>query len=650
MRSSTKRPGNSTRRSKATGGIAFAGALLALHVALLAYSGWVHSPVFNELGHLASGLSHLEFLNFDGFRVNPPLVRTVVSVPVFLASPTTDWSHYYDDPFARAEYSLGGDLAAANGRRVFGLLTIARWSAIPFSLLGAIVCQRWARQLYGVSAGKLALLLWCFSPYVLGHGSVIVADAHAAALGLAAWYAFWLWLKRPSWSMTLVAGIALGIAILSKFTLLILIVLAPIAFGVSRRILSCEEVFRAANHRLLKLLALFLTALWIVNFGYAFEGSFTPITEYQFQSKLFAGDAPEESFGRHVGNRFRGWWIEGLPVPLPRNFLQGIDTQKFEFEHGKRSYLRGEWKDHGWWYFYLYALAVKLPLGFWCLVVLTIAASVCLREYSTIWHNELVLLLPLVAILLLVSSQNGFSIHSRYVLPALPFAFIWVSKTARAIELGHWRLSYLIVGATCWFGLSSLWAFPHSLSYFSEVVRGPRGGHTHLLDSNIAWGQDLFYVERWNDAHPEAKPFFLAAWGHTDPRLVGLDFRVPRMAREDDEDSDDPTAGLVGPLPGWHAIDVNHLRGSRTLIPDSEGHWLDNTTGAHDFSWYRHLDPVAMAGYSIYIYHVSLEDANRVRHELGFPKLPNDREQIANAPDNDEQGEAVFGSRRTRRR
>jgi hypothetical protein len=31
-----------------------------------------------------------------------------------------------------------------------------------------------------------------------------------------------------------------------------------------------------------------------------------------------------------------------------------------------------------------------------------------------------------------------------------------------------------------------------------------------------------------------------------------------------------------------------------------------------------------MAGYSIYIYHITLEDANRVRRDLGLPDLTGD--------------------------
>ncbi len=31
-----------------------------------------------------------------------------------------------------------------------------------------------------------------------------------------------------------------------------------------------------------------------------------------------------------------------------------------------------------------------------------------------------------------------------------------------------------------------------------------------------------------------------------------------------------------------------------------------------------------MAGYSIYIYHITTDEANRVRKELGLPELPED--------------------------
>ena len=56
-------------------------------------------------------------------------------------------------------------------------------------------------------------------------------------------------------------------------------------------------------------------------------------------------------------------------MPLPKNYVLGVDLQKRDFEsYSQPSYLRGQFSPRGWWYYYLYALAVKVPLGTWLLV------------------------------------------------------------------------------------------------------------------------------------------------------------------------------------------------------------------------------------------------------------------------------------------
>ena len=53
-----------------------------------------------------------------------------------------------------------------------------------------------------------------------------------------------------------------------------------------------------------------------------------------------------------------------------RRALSRIDVQRRDFESfGRTSYLRGVFRDHGWWYYYLYALAIKVPLGTWLLAL-----------------------------------------------------------------------------------------------------------------------------------------------------------------------------------------------------------------------------------------------------------------------------------------
>ena len=201
--------------------------LLAGHAALLAYGAAVHSPCIDEVGHLAAGLSHWQLGRFDLYHVNPPLVRMVAALPVLLAQPKTDWSQYSDAPGARSEFGIGRDFITANGERSFWLFTWARWAVIPFSLLGGYVCFRWARELYGDWPGLLALTLWCFEPNVLANAQMITPDTGATALGLTAAYVFWKWLRRPGWPLALGAGLALGLALLTKTTWVILFALWP---------------------------------------------------------------------------------------------------------------------------------------------------------------------------------------------------------------------------------------------------------------------------------------------------------------------------------------------------------------------------------------------------------------------------------------
>jgi hypothetical protein len=57
--------------------------------------------------------------------------------------------------------------------------------------------------------------------------------------------------------------------------------------------------------------------------------------------------------------------------------------------------------------------------------------------------------------------------------------------------------SILVAGSFSWFMASSLWIYPHSLSYFNEAIGGPCNGPDHLLGSNLDWGQDLKYVDAY---------------------------------------------------------------------------------------------------------------------------------------------------------
>jgi len=111
-----------------------------------------------------------------------------------------------------------------------------------------------------------------------------------------------------------------------------------------------------------------------------------------------------------------------------------------------------------------------------------------------------------------------------------------------------------------------------------------------LGNSNIDWGQDLLYLKRWLDKHPEIE-------------LDGLLYDMPLVDVE--------LAGIivpktnpVEPREGWYVISVNQIH---------------NRSGR--YRYFLEFEPVARIGYSMNVYHITPEEAERVRQKMGFTEI-----------------------------
>jgi 4-amino-4-deoxy-L-arabinose transferase-like glycosyltransferase len=572
--------------------------ILATHSAMLGFGAYIHSPTLNEPGHLIAGLGSWQLGRFDLYIVNPPLVRMIAAAPAFFLRANTDWQRLPAlQPGVRPELVMGEDFVAANGYQAFWYFTFARWALIPFSLLGGYICYRWANELYGTAAGFVALSLWCFCPNVLGHAQLATNDIASASLDVTATYLFWHWLKDSRWSVVAFCGVALGLAELTKMTLLVLFLLWPALWLFSRlknrRDLSIQHMVREAA----MLLAMIAISVYVLNLGYAFEGTLTKLGDFQFVSDSFRGTHSEESGSSETNNRWKGTWFANLPVPLPTSYLLGIDLEKRDFEHYyEPSYLNGEFRERGWWYYYLYSVAIKVPLGTSALACLAI--FVRLRWGRINGYDDIILLASAATIVVVVSSQTGFSEHFRYVLPAFPFAFIWISQSAVLFCRSYRVACILAMLSLGWSVGSSILVYPHSLSFFNELGGGPIGGSYHLIHSNIDWGQDLLLLKRWLDDHPEVNDLHLAYFGGVDPRFAGISYRSP----ENIPSVEEVERGQRMPT-GWYAISVNFVRGLPYFTYRGDGTRVD--LAKNQFAAFQQLTPTHMIGYSIWIFHIS---------------------------------------------
>ena len=543
-------------------------ALLFTQALLLAYLSYSTAPNRTEIGHIGAAVYLWQTGQNDVFHVNPPLVRAVAGFPIAMfCKPNYDWTGYSPRPQDRSEWRIGNAFIAANEPDDLRLyIFLARLACIPLILLGGYFGYRFASELYGQWSGFTFLILWTFSPLILGWGATICPDVHAASFGIIGLYSFWHWLKTPTWKKAIIAGMCLGLMPLTKITWII-------AFPIWLFVWAFYMPFKQKR----QLAAMMLFGIWTVNMGYFFEGSLRPLKDYQFISSTLTGQEITKGRTLAVGNRFADSWLGYVPVPFPAEFVQGIDTQRIDFERGMDSYAHGIWSDRGWWWYYGYVLLLREPLGVWALIIVAMFLTCFYRSARASWRDELTILIPLLLAFAFISSQEGLSINPRYVVLILPLLYILASKVASFPSITCRLLSAVFL---IWVVFSSLSFYPYSMSYFNELSGKPTNYPKYLLGSNIDWGQDAYTLRAWTVKHSEAKPLYIS---YSSP--------IPLEKLSIEGDGTVPSELT----PGWMVVGVNEL-------------FAKNGT----LTWLKEHEPVDMAGYSIWIYHITPDVIDRL--------------------------------------
>jgi hypothetical protein len=635
--------------------------LLAVHATLAVHSLVRENPTIDEVIHLPAGITYWQTGTFKLYHHNPPLIKLIAALPV-LASGVEMQGLYQSsawntepprkDVFAHLFSYL-------NAKDYFELFTRARLVMPLFSIVGGLVVFAWSSRLYGGAGGLISLALWAFCPNVLAHTRLLTTDMGATALGVLATFVFWLYLKRPTWTRAALSGLILGLAQLSKFSLILLYGLWP-ALGLLHLLIDRDRAGlarRIATGAAQGLLILGLSVA-VIDAGYAFEGVGRPLGSYEFISKALTRPVPPgmprpkvadrmitEAFKYRV-NRFRGTLLGNLPVPLPAHYLLGFDDQKMEAEgvpqkffqpgldgpvgeevKGYPVYLDGVLSQTSWWYYYLYALAYKVPEGTWLLVLASLVVLFASRRSRAPWFDELTVLTVPAVVLFVMSIFTNINIGLRYVLPIFPYLFVSAGKLApwAGGMVGRTRrvLAWGLIGS----GLlattaSTLSVAPHYLAYFNTVSGGMARGSEHLIDSNLDWGQDLVGLRRWLATHAPGERVGLAYFGQINPSIFDL-----RPGESFEWFLPPPLPGTISPLPprdrfgprptrptpGLYAVSASLVRGLPWRVYDNEvGRLLPHSAWINAFAYFRTLTPIGSVGGSIFLYRLDAADAARL--------------------------------------
>lgn len=519
-------------------------AILAIQTSLIVGIAMRNAPNADEPAHLAAGIYHWQTGRMDAYLVNPPLVRLWCTWPLVGSPDLPAFQPSLAVGAERHEWQLARQLWDHWGTsRMYEELVRARCRNLPFPLLGTLYCGLLATRLFGPSAGRVAMVLWAFSPNQLAWAASLCPDIHAVGIGVAAQYHALRWSEsnRPA-HLVLAAGLA-GLAALAKSTWLFflpIVLLQSMATTWIRGTRGKRQLRVGVALRSLLLFAVIYLAT--VHAGYAWDGAGHSLSELPARSHMFqqlttwlaAAGAPP-------------WSLADVPLPLPAAYVQGLDLQRFDFEQGKRSYLFGTWRNGGWWYYYLVCLGLKVPAGYLLLVASRagyVGWSLRLKlraraadPHHTSWISQSVradnewlwLGVPFVAFLAIVSSQTGFSHHFRYAFPCLPYLYVFgsgmIGGSRGAFPRAALTWSAVILGV-----LSSLSSWPTSHSFVSLVAGGPYCGYKYLAESNLDWGEDLAPTVAWARRHPHLRPLYHAVVTDDIAQRMDVDWQPARDA------------------------------------------------------------------------------------------------------------------------
>jgi len=506
----------------------------------------ITSPTMDETNHLVSGYAFL-VRGDTRIKLNGPILNNLIGAIPLLLQPGLKLAPADDPAWDLNKYvGIADDFVWNNTVSPFRIMYLAR---LPFTmigwLLGALIF-RWARERSTPTAGLFALTLYVFCPNLLAHSRFVMTDSVPATMTCLTLYSFARFRKSQRSSWQAATGIALGLALASKFSLLMLVpALAILALAVARRQLISRTIIMLGQ-----IFALAAVTVWGV---YAFQ-----------VAPVAAG---------------------GFPVPAPGYWGEWLSA-RYYLGQPWPNYLFGQISPTGWWYYFPIAFVVKTPLPVLILLIVALVRTALRRS----WRRDTIFLLPgsLILFALLFSTNN---LGYRYLLPLLPLIFVYISDLVP--KASRLPLRSALAALLVWQIVGTLRSYPYYLTFFNELIGGPDKGRYILSDSNIDWGQDLVGLKQYVDKH-HIDRIKLSYFGIAHPTAYGLKTEAlppVRTAMHDQGAWWLHTYYPNDPPPGIYAISVANLMG---------GIWIDRQV----YAYFRDRTPDTTIGHSIYIYTV----------------------------------------------
>lgn len=536
----------------------------------------------DEIVMIPAAYYHLVSGDYQVVNEHPPLSKIIAGLPLLFIQPNETPTSEFPKTLSSSDrtWMVQEHFWRTNLKN---LETISFWTRVPAILLTValgVLLFMFARDLFGDRAAVLSVALFAIEPTVLAHGRVVQTDI-PAAFG----FLLFFFMLRRHWLSTdfmgaALLGLATGIALLAKFSMLIsgpilAVYFIALFFLAPRRELSRASVLAHAGVVLLVLIV-------VVNAAYFFDSRPLIEGDTSWLAQAFPGSHPLVIAA-----------IRALSWIVPTDFIFGIFWQLWHSDQGHGASLFGMFRETGWWYYFPVAFALKTTLPFLLLSVTAIGWGTY-RALARGDRKTLFLLLPFViyTAFVMISSIN---IGVRYYLPAYMFLFILAGAMLdRLLRSGRLHAARIVIVALLvgWCGFEAIRAYPHYMSYMNQLASGAPRWY-YLSDSNVEWGDDIRELAEYLKARGETRVRGALLGGFVTLNWYGVQYIDAMTATEDSAST------------RYVAIGASFLNGSTVPLHKIGDRWQTNEERMSTFEAYRHRTPEANFGGSIYLYRTS---------------------------------------------
>jgi hypothetical protein len=456
------------------------------------------SLTWDEGDHIFAGYESLKTHDFGLNPEHPPMVKMIGALPLLsleLRVPAV--GHRF---FKEEAYMDGRELLFHNGPADGGhydantLIFRARLFASVFSLIAAVLVFLGTTEMFSLTAGLIALVLFCFEPNLIAHGAFVTTDMAASCTIFATIYAFWCWVKVPSAARLLTAGLVGGFALAAKHSTILLapmlLLLAAVVLYDQRRKDHTPSPLRITPARMITALAVItgvaVIVLWAF-YGFRFSARPAGLALTPSLADYIKPLAPREAHGI----LFLAHWHL-----LPESYLYGLADVR-RVANDMPSFLLGRVYAHGTWMYFPIVFLIKSTLPMLALLALTLFA-IARRWLRPSLELAFVLIPPIVY--MLVSMGSHLNIGARHILPVYLFCCVIAGAGAAALlraqqtRKSRERWTLTVMALLIFHVATTLHASPNYISYANEAWGGPTQTYRYLSDSNTDWAQQLIAV------------------------------------------------------------------------------------------------------------------------------------------------------------